>query len=209
MDYQIIRPPRVPLAFREMTKQELREYRDWFHQSIPERIEMLAAFVQSTPGYEEWEPDYSPNSLDLLGEWFAAHVETRPRTPEEMERLRAQLRAGYDPTDIKTSFVLELEPADWTLTNTTVSLCTDIGMYLSQVFLREHPELKWSQVLRSKRSVDYGQPVLTGFCGGTLSLNPVGQLVGVAQGLIKGVYTNSDLRRFYDTWSDLVWSRAG
>jgi hypothetical protein len=49
------------------------------------------------------------------------------------------------------------------LTDKTKSLATDVGMYVSQVFLRNHPSLKWEQPLGSKNYVDYGQPVVGGF----------------------------------------------
>jgi hypothetical protein len=204
MDYQLIQPPRVPLDFRAMSKQELNEYKAWFLGSIPERIAVLAAAVRATPGYEQWEPDDSPESLDSLGEWFAAHVETRPRTPEEMERLTRELHSGYDPTDPKTQVVFHIEIADWTLTNRTVSLSMDIGMYMSQVFLKQHPTLKWVQQLGSTRNVYYGELVLRGFYRGKVDHAPYSSMLGLARGLGTGRYTASGLRRTYDSWSDSV-----
>jgi hypothetical protein len=204
MDYQLIQPPRVPLDFRAMSKQELKEYKAWFLGSIPERIAVLAAAVRATPGCEQWEPDGSPESLDALGEWFAAHVETRSRTPDEMERLTRELHSGYDPTDPKTQVVFHIEIADWTLTNRTVSLAMDLGMYMSQVFLKQHPTLKWIQQLTSVRSLDYGEVVLKGFYGGKMRWAPYGQTMGLARGLASGHYTGGHLREHYDSLSDSV-----
>ena len=51
MSYPIIQPP-FTLVFREMSKKELKDYKEWFHKIMPERILILASVVRSTPGYE-------------------------------------------------------------------------------------------------------------------------------------------------------------
>jgi hypothetical protein len=65
MSYQMIQPP-FTLVFHEMSKKELKEYNEWFHKIIPERIQILTSAIKSTPGYENWEPDCSPESLEPL-----------------------------------------------------------------------------------------------------------------------------------------------
>jgi hypothetical protein len=57
------------------------------------------------------------------------------------------------------------------LTHRTFSLAMDIGMYFSQVLMKNYPSLKWEQPLGKKRFADYGQPCLVGF--GPVSPNPV------------------------------------
>ena len=74
----------------------------------------------------------------------------------------------------------------------------DIGMYVSQVFLKNHPLLKWHQPFGS---IDYGQPVLVPFHSGKVPLNPVGIGVGQAYGLLKGTRKGKGLREIYDLWS--------
>jgi hypothetical protein len=39
----------------------------------------------------------------------------------------------------------------------------DIGMYFSQVLMKNYPSLKWEQPLGNKRFADYDQPCLVGF----------------------------------------------
>lgn len=105
-----------------MPKKDLKEYFVWFQNILPQRLNELTNAVQQTPGFEVWHADLTPASLDRLGDWFAAQVETRPRTDAEIREIRDQ--SPY-PIDI---------PAE-DLTNRTFSLAMDVGMYVSQVFL--------------------------------------------------------------------------
>jgi hypothetical protein len=75
--YEMIQPP-FTLNFPEMSKKELRAYFKWFQEIVPGRIEQLASTVQSSPGFENWQPNSSSDSLNALGEWFATQIETRP-----------------------------------------------------------------------------------------------------------------------------------
>jgi len=84
--YSVIQPP-FTLKFLEMSKKELKDYNQWFLASIPERIQILAATVKSTEGFEDWEPDCSPQSLETLGEWFARQVETRQLGEQEIQEI--------------------------------------------------------------------------------------------------------------------------
>lgn len=186
--YQIIQPP-FTLVFREMPKKELKDYKEWFLRSIPERIQILTSAVKSTPGYEKWEADYSPKSLESLGEWFHAQVDTRSRTQEEIDNIHS-----------RSSFRIDV--SDQELTNKTFSLAMDIGMYLSQVFLKNHASLEWSQPFGGKKFVDYGQPVLLGF--GKVPFNPVRMMVTQAYGLVSKNKTGRNLRGLYDYWSKLI-----
>jgi hypothetical protein len=128
-DYTIIAPP-FSLKFQEMSKQELKDYNEWFHAQIPERLLILERAVHGTPGFEKWEMDKTPESLDMLGKWFAMQVETRERTEEEMAEVRAQIIDRFKG-------ILDIDT--WELTNRTFSLAIDIGMYISQVFLQNIP----------------------------------------------------------------------
>jgi hypothetical protein len=171
-----------------MPKKELREYYAWFQDIMPQRIDELASAVRLSPGFETWRPDYKPDSLNALGHWFAAQVQTRPLTTEEEEEFSALV-----PNPRKT----------WELTNRTLSLAMDLGMYLSQVLLRNHSSLQWDQPLGSKRFIDYGQPVLMGFVR-KVPFNPVGMMVTFAYGLARKTRTGKGLREIYDIWSRMI-----
>jgi hypothetical protein len=92
MSYSVIKSP-FTLRFREMYKSDLIEYRKWFLAVVPERVDELARAVRSSPGFEDWLPDFSVVSLERLGAWFEKQVETRPRTKEEIEKLEVDRRS--------------------------------------------------------------------------------------------------------------------
>jgi hypothetical protein len=190
--YKIIEPP-FTLKFDEMSKQELKDYNAWFLNQIPERIAILEKAVRSTVGFADWRVDYSPESLDKLGAWFFERAEKRKRTKEEMESIYENI-----PDRLK-----DIEIDDWELTNRTFSIAIDIGMYLSQVFLKNIPGLKWQhKTSGSKRWVDYGQPVLSGF--GVQVFNPTGMMVTLAYGLVRKSKGNCRLRELYEIWKNIA-----
>jgi hypothetical protein len=185
MTYPIIQPP-FPLQFGEMTKEELEAYRVWFHQVSPERVAALTNAVNGTPGYESWEPNATPDSLDVLGRWFETQVETRKKTAEEVEETRARL-----------TFPIDIPEEE--LTNKSYSLAMDIGMYFSQVILKNLLGARWDQPLKNKRFADYGQPVIMGF--GTVPLNPVRVMVMTAYGISRR--KPARLHELFDTWAKM------
>jgi hypothetical protein len=99
-----------------MSRVELREYNSWFHSMIPHRIAELRRALRSSPGFEAWNSDYTPASLEQLGAWFQGQVTTRRRTPEEIDEIRTRL-------------VFSITLSDVELTNQTLSLAMDVGMY--------------------------------------------------------------------------------
>ena len=85
------------------------------------------------------------------------------------------------------------------LTNRTFSLAMDIGMYFSQVVLKNLDGTKWDQPLRNEKFADYGQPVIMGF--GSVPLNPVRVVVTLAYGIMTKKQSGGRLRELYDTWA--------
>lgn len=183
LNYAIIQPP-FTLKFREMPKKELEAYRAWFHEIMPERIVELTKAVKSAPGFESWEADETPESLEKLGEWFDAQVETRRSTQEEMDEIKSKL-----------TFPIDIPEEE--LTNRSFSLAMDIGMYFGKVVLKNLPGTRWDQPLKNKNFADYGQPVIMGF--GMVPLNPVRLLVMTAYGISRK--QPARLRALYDVWS--------
>jgi len=188
MAYSMIQPP-FTLKFEEMTKKELREYFSWFIDAIPKRIDELVEEIKNYPGFEIWQPDYTPDSLLMLGDWFALQVETRSRTQAELEEIQKNSR-----------FPIEIPRVE--LTNRTFSIAVDVGMYLSQVFLKNHPSLKWGQPLGSKKFIDYAQVVLDGFK--VTPFNPSRMMITLAYGLARKSKSGKDLRNIYDIWSNMI-----
>jgi hypothetical protein len=170
-----------------MSKSELKDYFKWFLAIIPARIETLAQFVRMTPNFESWQPDLVPSSLVPLGLWLASQAKTRRRNEEEIEDMKRRLGSPIDPPDKEE------------LTERTFSLAMDVGMYLSQVFLKRHPTLRWEQPLTSKRFVDYGQPVLVEFSFGPL--NPIRLVITLVYGFAAKSAHHGELGEIYDVWS--------
>lgn len=142
-----------------------KDYYIWFQNTLPKRIDELSCEVQRTLGFDSWQPDFTPESLDRLGEWFAAQVEARQRTQDEIQEISSV-----------SSFSIDVPSEE--LTYHTFSLAMDIGMYLSQVFMKNHTTLEWAQTFGNKKDVSYGQPVLVGF--GKVSFNPIWMIVTLA-----------------------------
>jgi len=189
MSYTIIQPP-FTLKLREMSPKELNRYYQWFMEVLPQRVNELTETVRQTPGFEAWQPDCTPASLDTLGQWFAGQVETRKRTQEELRAIKDRL-----------VFLMDIPSEE--LTNRTFSLAMDIGMYFSQVLMKNYPSLKWKQPLDDRKFADYGQPCLSGF--GPVSLNPVRNGGHVfAHGLASKTKTGKRLREVYDYWAQRV-----
>lgn len=185
-EYQIIKLPYSNKRFSEMNKKELDEYYEWFLDQIPKRINILEQAVNSTSGFAHWKADYSPDSLDRLGEWFEKNVETRLRTDKE----KYQQTVGLSwPAN-------QLPIPDWELTHKTYSLAIDIGMYFSQVLLKNIPGIKWEhKTIGSKRWVDYGQPVLSEFDGGVFNAPRI--MVSLAYSLAQNTKTGKELREIF------------
>jgi len=170
-----------------MTKKELREYNRWFHDVLPQRIGELTKALNSSAGFEGWKPDYTPESLNSLGNWYASQVETRPHTRDELKHIPPHI-------------------GDWVsggeLTDHTISRAMDVGMYLSQVFLRNNLSLRGDQIFGSTRFVDYGEPVLVGF--GKVSFNPTRMMLTLAYGLADRTKDGQRLRGIYDIWTKMI-----
>jgi hypothetical protein len=188
MQYSIIQPP-FTLKFREMSKQELKDYYQWFREIIPERVTELARAVRSASEFENWQPDCTPESLDVLGRWFSGQIETRTRADQELQEIKG-----------RSAFAVEVPGEE--LSNRSFSLAMDIGMYFSQVLLKNNPSLKWEQPFGNKQFVDYGQPVLVKF--GPAPFNPVRMMVTLAYGLASKKKTGEALKDIYAIWARLV-----
>lgn len=194
MAYTNIQPP-FSLKFTEMPKRELRQYFQWYLNVLPERIGILTGAVRQSPGWETWEADYSPDSLNTLGEWFATQVQTRARTPEEIQEEIRRIGTSFpDPQAVVSSNILTIR---------TLSLAMDVGMYVSQVFLKSHPSLRWDQPLGGKTFVDYGQPGLAGF-GPRGIFNPTRMVIPSASAVANRTLSGSRLREIYEIWAKMI-----
>ncbi len=149
-------------------------------------MDALADLVKGTEGFEEWQADLTPMSLDRLGEWFATQVEGRNRSEDEIQLIKQKL-----------AFPVEIPAQE--LTTLSLSKAFDVGIYLAEVLISEFPTLKWTKFTKNKRYIDYGQPVLIGFK--STAMNPIRIVVVLAYGLIDKKQNGSRLRQIYDQWA--------
>jgi hypothetical protein len=177
MSYHVIQPP-FTLKFREMSKKDLANYYKWYLEALPKRIDELSKAVKRSAGFENWNGNYTPISLDQLGDWFSNQVEARQRTQEEVKEIASRL-----------TFPMQVPGEE--LTDQTFSLAFDVGAYFSQMLLSNHPSLRWIQQFGPKSHVDYGQPVLVGFNG--MAFNPTHTMVTLAYGIASKTKTGKRL----------------
>jgi hypothetical protein len=186
MIYTTIQFP-IPGSFSEMTPKQHVEHARWMISVSDERIAQLEAVVRASAGFETWIADNPISSFIELGPWFTQRVSTRPRTIAETQSLNLGDLAG-------TEFDSGTE-----LTEQTYSLCFDIGLYFARVMMEQHPSLKWAKARGGKKSIDFGQPVLTGF--GRIDLNPITILVTAAWGATRGRDLRERFQMIYSNWA--------
>lgn len=181
MSYETVRPPLAD-RFNRAPKTALKAYRQWFEAAIPGRIEVLREAVRATAGFRRWKPDLTPSSLDALGRWLEGQVDTRPLTKAEIAAIAAESARTF-PIPIP-----ERE-----LSDRTISLAMDIGMYVGEVVLRNVAKTRWDQPLGGKLNADYGQMLLRG--PGSVPFNPIRVVEVLAQRSTRGIPI--ELERYY------------
>jgi hypothetical protein len=190
-EYIMIHLP-LPLPFREMSKKQANEFLSWFQEQIPSRHLILTHCIQSSPGYQTWEPDLTLESLDGLGKWFFSHIETRKRSKTEFNSIYQHSPAIFS----------SIEVPDWELTYQTFSISIDIGMYLSQILQKNILGLKWDLGKGSKKNIDYQQPVLVGT--GKLVFNPIHIMTTLAYGIANRTKGPERLKELYEIWASIL-----
>jgi hypothetical protein len=191
MSYALVQLPPPDRPIRERSRKELEEYFRWFFEVMEERIRQLTGLVRASPGWQIWRPDYTPSSLESLGDWFPGQVETRLRTQEEINQIADALK-----------FPARIPINERTLSERTLSLSIDVGMYLGQVMIKNHSTLKWEHYLPGKRFADHGQPVVTGF--GRVPLNPVRITQNTAHAVLAENPRFKTLKQLYNYWVQLI-----
>lgn len=94
-----------------------------------------------------------------------------------------------------------IDGSDETLTDRSLSIAMDTGMYLGAVLVSSLPGTSWIQEFGSKNSIDYGQPVVKGF--GQMKFNPVRMCVTMSFGMLNGQTEPNSLVELYDIWAEM------
>ncbi len=189
--YTIANPP-TSFDFPSLRKKDLDLYYSWFMASMDERITGLSTIVRSTVGFENWSPDYSPDSLKALGKWFQVQIETRRRTTDEINAIYDNSPDWFRAVDVEAN----------ELTNKTFSIAMDVGMYFGQVVIRSCTGARWCQhATGTKRDVNFGHVVIrTPTC--KVELNPVQLMIVLAYSWAANEHDADRLSHLYYIWRD-------
>lgn len=139
-------------AFFELTARQAKEYFQWYMGEIPHRLTLLWNYIRQD--YPEIKPfDYSPESLNLIWEWYEAKIQQVAMTTEEIES-RVRIFPKYLESEIRKNTKK--------FTDETLSLALDISIYLGEVIVKNYPHLRWSYRTRPKREISVYRPVIDG-----------------------------------------------
>jgi hypothetical protein len=151
MEYDILVPPIEVDDFSKLKKKEAQIIFNWFFSEIPERLEYLHQLYKAGGG--KGDLDYTPDSLISLWEWFLRQIDGLSKHPDEVKQL-------YGSSD---NLFLKDFAGHEKLETLVMSICTDIAIYVGEVFVRNHEQVKWGFVTKPK-VMDYAnKPALTGF----------------------------------------------
>jgi len=171
----------------------------WFVAQIPERLEVLSRAVSANDG-RSVIMDYSPESLERLGDWFGNHIETRNKNHDELTRENDSLPQWFLQHGDKTN---------WMLTDQTLSLCVDIGIYFGEVMRKHHPVLNWDYVKSGRKFVDYNRPVIAPITGLIERMCPQQVFVLVAMKCVQGENAHEAFRKRWMYWNNLMIGAGG
>ncbi len=184
-----------------MSPKQAKAYFEWFTEQIPGRVAILEKAVQSTPepAYQTWRADFTADSLDVLEQWFAQHLNKVTLTKEQQqayqqsfpEALRSIVNVPQHGTDRQGH-----------------SLMVDVAIYLGETLRLALPQTEWKLQTGSRRNVDFQQPVLTGF-GKAVACNPLRLVQVYADKLLEGRKDIAGLRNLFDTWAGYAYSDVG
>lgn len=190
MNYEVFNPP-IPPDFYGMSRADARRYYDWFCHGIPFRMQVFGDAIQDELGLSTQALTYSRGSLTIVGDWYQSHISVRPKTETE---LGAELK----------SFPSWMAPyvSSENLTDLTISLAIDLGIYFGCCLQKESPWLRWELLIKPKNSINYQQPVLVPFTAA--HMNPVRVALAITYGALDRKEVAMRLCDVFDYWSGLV-----
>ena len=128
---------------------------------VPERIRALETHVRSTPGFEQWRPDGTRDSLVPIGSWALRVIKTRPGT---MADLTPPVFTKKLPNAIKQDLteMFTATPPEWMHADNdfAFSVFYDIGAYFGEMLRGHDKSLQWGCSLGSRNTYDYKTPCL-------------------------------------------------
>lgn len=167
MEYELINPPRAYRNFYAATKKEANEYWLWFNENLNIRIEQLSILINKETMFS---PDFSINSLGTIDNWLqnTDKITKTNLRAEEIENINKHFLPQFQNRIPVRNFVLS---------NTSISIGFDVGIYIGQALRHNHPTLYWELYLGKGNEVDYNQPLLMGFKSGGFNPDRTGQVI--------------------------------
>jgi hypothetical protein len=192
------RDPFEARDFHNLSRAQTEQFFKKFVDAIPDRMKELEAFVRERR--PAWRPDFSERAFVTLGEVFEETIESVPRTAAEMKAdLEHQRRVQPEILALLGEAV-----RDWELSDRTLSLAYDSGIYLGQDLMSKEPRMHWR--VGTIRDSNMHHPVLAAPRDGRKAPFifgcPVNIFFTMACGVLAGDPSNVTMSTVYRTWTN-------
>ncbi len=189
MNYSVINNLPIDFCYRDYSLESLKNNADWFFENKSTRLEILKTAVSSQ--YQCDFLDYSCDSLKLLAKWLNSTFEKVPLTTSQLEEKRA-----------KTASYIDIE--DWRLSDISLSMVFDVGVFLGEMMIYNHQGLEWQQYLKNKKNNDYGHMIID---LGKIYMNPIWLVYIQVLKMADGSFSETCLSDIYNVWCDFMKSK--
>lgn len=143
--------PVLPLHFWALSKPQARAFFAKVMESIPERMRQLEELIHERRPKLKWRPDFTEKAFGVVVDVLTECVETRSRTPTEVEKHRAA-----QPDIFKT---IGSGIRDWEGTDRSYSIAFDVGIYWALDLQSKEPRMQW-KLCGGKSTYLRNQPIL-------------------------------------------------
>ena len=198
VEYTIEFPP-MGVDYNSWDNKTAKEYFEWYMTQIPLRTAYLCQKVTRDLYIDISVLDFSPESLNIIWEWYLKTAIIEKENAREIERQK-----NSDLYKLVGESSVNYEK----LSLNSLIIQRDIGMYLAKVFLAECPSLSWTyiheQPSKKVKDIFNNRPQLTGFLydGESVMFEPI-HMVGVqGANLLDNTHKVSDLYDLYLKWSE-------
>lgn len=185
--------PKLDKSIFQLSEEEASHYFRWFMEQVPTRVSYVAKVCANESGIPVERMDFSPESLVFLWKWFLRRARTEPTARTRNEN------AGK-----LTSSVLN---NDRQLTLETEYILRDVGMYLGEVFRKNHSNIYWTYYTKPQRDFFVNHPLLKGFIDMTSGspfeavFEPIHMTHIQATKILRKTAKDTDLYDIYIIWA--------
>lgn len=170
-----------------------------FVARIPSSIRSLEARVRESDVLGRWRANYLPRSLDPLTRWARTQLVMRPMTMAEQSVGWQALRPL--PKWKRRALKLEPLPHNEVLTDRSIGILVEIGVYVGEMLRRESPLLVWARN-DDVRGPRYNEPFL--MWRRDYGFFPIDFLRGWAYRQIERAPAATSLRELYEIWLEKI-----